>query len=357
MTEPIDLSELKTIDQVIERARQVTAPGAHVWAAAGAGQGVTTTRNALALNRLALVPRVMRDVGAVDVSSSLVGIPLSLPVMAAPVGSLTLYHRDDALAAALAATETGTSVFCSTLSTSSWEEVAATAPGRHLFQLYVLGDRSWVGDILKRVEGAGFGAVCVTVDTPVIGRRDRSLEDGFIWAVPPEGPPNLVRHGMNYAHRARHSWADLAWLCSRTELPVLLKGVMTPEDATEAVECGVAGVYVSNHGGRVVDQGVSTIEMLAEVVEAVGNRAEVMVDSGFSRGADVCKALALGAKAVGIGRLQCWGLAVGGAAGLVRVFEILRDEIANTMANLGCATVADLTPGHVRWSIPAPPPG
>jgi isopentenyl diphosphate isomerase/L-lactate dehydrogenase-like FMN-dependent dehydrogenase len=356
VTEPIDLSELTTIDQVIERARQVTAPGAHVWATAGAGQGVTTARNTLALNRLALVPRVMRDVGAVDVSSSFAGIPLSLPVMAAPVGALALYHPEDALAAAQAATEMGTAAICSTLSTSPWEEVAATAPGRHMFQLYVLGDQSWVGDILDRVEGAGFGAVCVTVDTPVIGRRDRSLEDGFIWGVPPEGPPNLVRHGMDYSHRARHTWADLAWLCSRTELPVVLKGVMTPGDAIEALECGAAGVYVSNHGGRVVDHGVSTIEVLAEVVEAVGNRAEVMVDSGFSRGAEVCKALALGAKAVGIGRLQCWGLAVGGAAGLVRVFEILRDEIANTMSNLGCATVADLTPAHVRWSIPAPPP-
>ena len=356
MTEPIDLSELKTIGQVIERARQVTAPGAHVWATAGAGEGVTTARNILALNRLALVPRVLRDVAALDVSSSFVGIPLSFPVMPAPVGALSLYDPGDALAAARAATEVGTSAFCSTLSTSPWEEVAATAPGRHVFQLYVLGDRSWVGDILERVESAGFGAVCVTVDTPVIGRRDRSLEDGFIWRVPPEGPPNLVRHGMDYSHRTRHTWADLAWLCSQTELPVVLKGVMTPGDAIEAVECGAAGVYVSNHGGRVVDHGVSTIEVLAEVVEAVGNRAEVMVDSGFSRGAEVCKALALGAKAVGIGRLQCWGLAVGGAAGLVRVFEILRDEIANTMSNLGCATVADLTPAHVRWSIPAPPP-
>jgi isopentenyl diphosphate isomerase/L-lactate dehydrogenase-like FMN-dependent dehydrogenase len=298
----------------------------------------------------------MRDVAAVDVSSSFVGIPISIPVVPAPVGALTLYDPGDALAAGLAATEVGTSAFCSTLSTSSWEEVAATAPGRHVFQLYVLGDRSWVGDILERVESAGFGAVCVTVDTPVIGRRDRSLEDGFIWGVPPEGPPNLVRHGMDYSHRARHTWADLAWLCSQTELPVVLKGVMTPGDAIEAVECGVSGIYVSNHGGRVIDHGVSTIEVLAEVVETVGNRAEVMVDSGFSRGAEVCKALALGAKAVGIGRLQCWGLAVGGPAGLLRVLEILRDEIANTMANLGCATVADLTPAHVRWSIPAPPP-
>jgi isopentenyl diphosphate isomerase/L-lactate dehydrogenase-like FMN-dependent dehydrogenase len=356
VTEPIDLSDLKTIDQVIERARQVTTPGLFTWAAAGAGQGVTTIRNTLALNRLALVPRVMRHVDTVDLSSSFAGIPISIPVMPAPVGALSLYHPDDALAAARAATEVGTSAFCSTLSTSPWEEVAATAPGRHIFQLYVLGDRGWMAEILKRVEDAGFGAVCVTVDTPVIGRRDRSIEDGFVWSVPAEGPPNLVRHGMDYSHRTRFSWPDLTWLCAQTGLPVVVKGVMTPEDAVEAVDCGVTGVYVSNHGGRVVDHVVSTIEVLGDIVGAVGDRADVAVDSGFTRGAEVCKALALGARAVAIGRLQCWGLAVGGTPGLVRVLEILRDEIAKTMANLGCQTPADITPAQVRWSILAPPP-
>lgn len=356
MTVPIDLAELKTIDQVIRQAREVTAPGAHLWAAAGAGQEVTTTRNRLALNRLALVPRMMSDVHAVDTSSSFLGIPISVPVLPAPVGALALYHPDDALAAALAAAEVGTSSICSTLSTSTWEEVAATAPGMHLFQLYVLGDRGWIGEILDRVEAAGFAAVCLTVDTPVIGRRDRSLEDGFIWSVPPEGPPNLVRHGMDYSYRASFTWADLAWLCAQTKLPVVIKGLMTPADAVEAVECGVAGVYVSNHGGRVVDHSISTIEVLGEIVDAIDDRAEVVIDSGFTRGAEVCKALALGARAVGIGRLQCWGLAVGGTPGLVRVLEILRDEIANTMANIGCSTVGQITPDHVRWSIPAPPP-
>jgi isopentenyl diphosphate isomerase/L-lactate dehydrogenase-like FMN-dependent dehydrogenase len=130
---------------------------------------------------------------------------------------------------------------------------------------------------------------------------------------------------------------------------------MTADDAIEAVECGVAAVYVSNHGGRMVDQAVSTIEMLAEIVEAVGSRAEVAIDSGFTRGAEVCKALALGARAVGIGRLQCWGLALGGEAGLGRVLEILEQEISSTMANLGCSSIADLTPDMVRWSIPAAP--
>lgn len=352
MTDPVDLSELKTIDQLIDRARAVVDPGAYLWASAGAGQGVSTARNQAALERLALVPRVMRDVTTVDVSCSFVGIPLSIPVLPAPVGALALYHPDDALAAARAAAEMGTAAICSTLSSSPWEDVAATAPGRHIFQLYVLGDRGWMDQVLARVETAGFAALCVTVDSPVIGRRDRSIEDGFDWTVPDEGPPNLMRHGMAYSERPGFTWPDLAWLCARTDLPVVLKGVMTPEDGNEAIECGVSGIYVSNHGGRSVDHSVSTIEMLGQIVERVEDRVDVMVDGGFNHGADICKALALGARAVGIGRLQCWGLAVGGAAGLHRVLEILRDELMNSMANLGCATVGDITPDRVRWSFP-----
>jgi isopentenyl diphosphate isomerase/L-lactate dehydrogenase-like FMN-dependent dehydrogenase len=210
-------------------------------------------------------------------------------------------------------------------------------------------------DIAERVESAGFAGICVTVDSPVIGRRDRSLESGFRWSVPAEATSGIARHGHDYLYRPRYTWAELAWLCARTGLPVVVKGVMTATDAAEAIECGVAGVYVSNHGGRMVDHALSTIEVLAEVVVAVDGRAQVVIDSGFTRGAEVCKALALGARAVGIGRLQCWGLALGGAAGLSRVLEILRDEISTTMANIGASTITDLTPDHVRWSMEAPP--
>jgi isopentenyl diphosphate isomerase/L-lactate dehydrogenase-like FMN-dependent dehydrogenase len=355
MSDSPDPSQWVTIDQVIRRAEAVVEPATHAWAAAGAGQEVTVARNTAALNRLALVPRVLRDVGDVDTGSSFLGVPLAIPVILAPVGALGIYDPDDALAAARAATAAGTSAMCGILASAPWEEVAATAPDRHFFQLYVLGDRPWTSEVLARVEEAGFAGVCVTVDTPVIGRRDRSLESGYTWSLPPGGPANLERHGLDYHFRARFTWADLEWLCAQSRLPVAVKGVLTAADAARALECGVNGIYVSNHGGRVVDHEVSTIEVLAEIVDVVAGGAEVMVDSGFTRGAEVCKALALGARAVGIGRLQCWGLAAGGSAGLARVLEILREEIANTMANIGCRTVADLTPDHVRWSIPAPP--
>ena len=349
------LKDVVTIDQVISSARAMIDPGAYEWGAAGAGQGVTAARNSLALNRLALVPRVLRDVSAVDTTSSFLGVPLAIPVLLAPVAALGLYHPGGALAAAQAATQIGTSSFCAMLTGSGWEQVAATATGRHFFQIYPMGDRAWMSEIADRVKRAGFAGICVTVDSPVIGRRDRSLESGFGWAVPTGGTDSLSRHGFDYGYRATFTWPDLAWLCAHTTLPVMLKGVMTVDDAIEAVDCGVSAVYVSNHGGRMVDQGVSTIEVLAEIVEAVGSSAEVAIDSGFTRGAEVCKALALGARAVGIGRLQCWGLALGGAGGLARVLEILEQEISTTMANMGCRSVADITPGHVRWSIAAAP--
>ena len=347
-----------TIDQVIARAREALDPGAYAWAAAGAGEGVTMARNSAALNRLALVPRTLQDVESVDISTSFLGVPLALPVLLAPIGALALYHPDDALAAAAAAVAMEAGVMVSSLTTSGWEEVAATAPSRHFFQLYVFGDRGWTAEVVDRVEQAGYAALCVTTDTPVIARRDRSLETGWGWATPAGGTVNLQRHGSDPAYRTRYTLADLEWLTGHTDLPVIVKGIMHPDDATAAIDAGAAALYVSNHGGRVVDHSVSSIEVLGEIMAAAGQRVEVVVDSGFTRGAEVCMALALGAKAVGIGRLQCWGLAGGGTRGLVRVLEILRDEIAITMANIGCRSVNELGPDRVRWSIPAvPPPG
>lgn len=349
------MDQVTTIGQVISRAREVLEPGKYQWAAAGAGSGVTVSRNTAALNRLALVPRVLADVSRIDTRSSFVGVPLSFPVVLAPVAALGIYHPGDALASASAAADHGTSAFCGILTASPWDDVAATAPGRHFFQLYVMGDRDWVATVVDRAESAGFAGICVTVDSPVVGRRDSSLEDGFTWSVPPEGTVNLRELGIDYRYRPGLDWSDFEWLVARTDLPVVIKGVMSPEDAIRAVEAGAAGIVVSNHGGRMVDHGLSTIEALAEIVESVGQRVDVAIDGGFTRGAEVCKALALGARAVGIGRLQCWGLAIGGADGVSRVLSILRAEIEATMANIGCPTLADIGPGHVRWSFPAPP--
>jgi isopentenyl diphosphate isomerase/L-lactate dehydrogenase-like FMN-dependent dehydrogenase len=272
------------------------------------------------------------------------------------VGALGIYDAQDARGAAGAAAASGASLFCSIFATSSWTEVAATAPGRHFLQLYPLGDRHWIGELLARVEDLGFAGLCFTMDSPVIGRRDRSIASGYTWLSPAGGTANFDDVATSAQHRARFSWADLEWVCGRTELPVVVKGVMTPEDAVAGVEAGAKAVYVSNHGGRMVDHSISTIEVLEEIIDAMPQSVEVIIDSGFTRGAEVCKAIALGARAVGIGRLQCWALAAGGPPMLERLLEILRDEISKTMANIGCRSLDELGPEAVRRTMPAPPP-
>jgi len=357
MAEKVSPSDVVTVGRIVSLAREALAPETWAWAAAGAGTEVTTARNTLALNSLALVPRVGRDVSTIDMSSSFAGVPLQIPVMLAPIGALGIYDRGDAGSSGRAAARVGTSAFCSMFSTVPWEEVAATAPGRHFFQLYVSGDRGWQADVLARVEAAGFAGVCITMDSPTIGRRDRSLETGFTWSHPPEGTPDLDPSQLDNRARASFTWSDLEWIASCSDLPVIAKGVMTAEDALSAVSAGARAVYVSNHGGRMVDQGLSTIEALTAVVEALGDGVDVAIDSGFTNGADVCKALALGAKAVAVGRLQCWGLAAGGEAMLTRTLELVSSEIEITMANTGCPDLAAMSPDLVRWSIPAFPPG
>jgi isopentenyl diphosphate isomerase/L-lactate dehydrogenase-like FMN-dependent dehydrogenase len=346
-----DLEALRTIDQVVAAARAATDPAAFDWAAAGAGESVTVARNRMALNRLALVPKLLRDVSSVSTSTSFVGIPLALPVILAPVAALGLYDPGDAVSAGRAAAAASSLMICSNLTSSVWDEVAVTAPGRNLYGMYVLGDRTWLAGVVDHVESAGFGGICVTIDTARIGRRDRAME-GYEWRPPKRGLPSLQTHGpWDNTYRARYTPADLEWLCARTELPVIAKGIMTADDARTAIDCGVAAVYVSNHGGRQVDHELSSIEVLAEVVEAVSGDVEVVVDGGFMRGPEIIKGLALGADVVAIGRLQCWGLAAAGVPGLVRVFEILAEELEITMANLGAARLEDLTPDHVRWSF------
>ncbi|MDW3178944.1 MAG: alpha-hydroxy acid oxidase [Acidimicrobiia bacterium] len=347
-----ELVDMVSIDQIVALARERIEPGPFTWADAAAGEEVTAARNRKSLANLALVPQMFTDVGTVDTTSSFVGVPLSMPVMLAPVGAMSLYHEDGALGCARAAAAAGTSGMCGMLVSEPWEALADTAPGRHFFQLYVCGDRTWLTEVIQRVETAGFAGIVVTADTPVIGRRDRALTSGFRWTRDSEDPYNLARHGFDMDFRKRVTWSDFEFICETASIPVVLKGVMSAGDASHAVDAGAAGVYVSNHGGRALDHVVSTIEVLAEVVEAVSPTIDVVVDSGFMRGPDVCKALARGATAVGLGRLQCWALGAGGQAGVERTLQILREEIETSMANLGVARVADLGAEHVRWSTP-----
>jgi 4-hydroxymandelate oxidase len=324
----------------------------------GADSETTLRRNRSAFDHLAFRPRVLSGVSKPDVSTTFLGHELALPVMLAPVGSIARFHPEGALACARVAERAGTISFVGTLSSPSLEEVERGASCPSIFQLYVYGDRRWVERLVRRIEGAGYSAICLTVDLAAYGRRERDLHNRFFPRESIERPnlgavyeaASLV---VRDEYNAALSWEDLAWLRELTDLPLMLKGILSPEDAELAVEHGVDTVYVSNHGGRQLDHAPAAIEVLPEIVEAVGGRAEVVADSGFMRGTDVVKALAMGARALTIGKLMVWGLAAGGEEALLRTLELLKTEIATTMANIGAKRVADLSPRSLR---PSPPP-
>jgi isopentenyl diphosphate isomerase/L-lactate dehydrogenase-like FMN-dependent dehydrogenase len=326
----------------------------------GADSETTLRRNRSAFDRVAFRPRVLKGLGKPDSSTTFLGHRLALPVMLAPVGSIARFHSDGALACARVAERVGSASFVGTLSSPSLKEVKAGAGCPLIFQLYVYGDRQWTEQLVRRVERAGYSAICLTVDLAAYGRRERDLHNRFFPRESIERP-NL---GASYEaasrvvrdeYNAGFSWEDLAWLREITKLPLILKGVMSPEDAELAVEHGVDVVYVSNHGGRQLDHAPAAIEVLPEISGAVKDRAEVVVDSGFMRGTDVVKALAMGANAVAIGKLMVWGLAAYGEEGLERTLELLKTEIGTTMANVGAGCVSDLGHESLRPSFPPDP--
>ena len=349
-----DVTSLRTIDQLVRRAEAVLDAGPWEFGRCGGGEEVTLARNRAAWRQLALVPAVLRDVSAIDLSTTFLGQELALPVLCAPVGALGIFHPDGAAASAMGCAGEGTIGVIGVLSSPSFSEVQQRSGGRNIFQIYISGDERWVDALVERVGEAGAAGLCVTVDSAVHARRDRLLDGDFDWRVETGGamPPNLEGLGRQRGFQASFTWAALERLRARTDLPIVLKGVMTAEDARRAVDVGVEAVYVSNHGGRGLDHGLSTVEVLQDVVDAVGGRAEVVLDSGVRHGTDVCKAVALGARAVLIGRLQCWGLAVGGADGVAQVLRILRAEMENTMALMGVRALRELTPTKVRSTIP-----
>ncbi len=321
--------------------------------AGGAEDERTLAGNRDGFARWTVLPRVLVDVSRVDLAVEVLGAPLTMPILLAPTAYQRLAHAQGELATVRAAGEAGTLMVVSTLATRSLEEVAAVARGPLWFQLYVYRDRAISQQLIARAEAAGYRALVVTVDTPRLGRRERDLRSRFtlprgVTAGNFKGTGRLARwdsHGGMAAYASREhdaslSWEALDWLRAQTRLPIVIKGVLRPDDAVRAVQAGVAGVWVSNHGGRQLDGAQATILALPAVVEAVGGRAEVYVDGGFRRGADVLTALALGARAAFIGRPYLWGLAAGGERGVRRVLDLMRDELEAGMALAGCPSIA-----------------
>jgi 4-hydroxymandelate oxidase len=342
---------LRALEQA---ARERLDPAVYDYYAGGAGDEQTLADNVAAWRRVWLRPRALVDVSAADPATELLGHRLALPVLLAPMAAQRLLHPDGEVASARAAGAAGT-VFClSTRATADVAEVAAAAGGPLWFQLYVTRDRARTERMLGRLRGLGVERVVLTVDLPVAGRRERELRHGELRF--PDGvrlADHLGGHAAWEVKPLGHwdaslTWADVAWVREASGLPVLVKGVLTAEDALAALQAGAEGVVVSNHGGRQLDGVVPTAVALREVAAALAGRAAVLVDGGVRDGADVVRALALGADAVLVGRPFAWGLAVEGEAGVRRVLAALRDDVRRTLQLAGCTSPAEVGPERVR---------
>jgi isopentenyl diphosphate isomerase/L-lactate dehydrogenase-like FMN-dependent dehydrogenase len=310
----------------------------------GAGDELTLRENVAAFRRIKLRPRVLIDVGSISTATTVLGTDVSLPVLIAPLAMQRLAHADGELATARAAAAAGTLLCLSSAATARPAEVAAAAPGApRWYQVYVFADRSITTDLVEEACDSGYSALVLTVDTPYLGRRERDIRVDFKVPEGIEPTGDLFGGGFDTSL----GWRDLEWL-SGYGLPVVVKGVLTAEDARLACEHGAAAVVVSNHGGRQLDGVPASIEVLEEIVEAVGGRAEVLLDGGVRRGTDALRALALGARAVLIGRAMLWALAVDGEAGVRHVLELLRAEIELGLGLLGCRSPAEITRSHVK---------
>ena len=349
---------------------------------------VALRRNSDDFSQYALIPRCLTGVKEADLSVSVLGVRIATPFVLAPTGMSRLFHHAGEAAAARAAHKAGTLYSLSSMSTLSIEEVAAAAPGPKLFQLYVWRDRELLRQFINRARAAGYCALCLTVDLPVAGQRERDLRNGF--TVPPQlrlanaldilrrpswlwrflSSPRLeLANVRDHAGAAQDlfsvidytssqfdpavTWKDLAWIISEWDGPFAIKGILNAADARRAVDAGATAVIVSNHGGRQLDQAPSPLSVLPEIAAAVGDKAEVILDGGVRRGADVIKALALGAKAVMIGRAYLFGLGAGGEAGVDRALRLLTEEIRRNLMLLGCRSAQEVEAACLRRVDPA----
>jgi len=334
-----------TLHELVKAARNKLPASIWDYLVGGADTETTVRRNRLALDSVAFRPRVLRDVSKIDVTRRFLGKTLRIPVMLAPVGSLESFEPGGGATVTKAATEFGVPMFLSSVSQPGIEATAEAAPGGlRIYQLYVRGDDAFVEDHLKRALAAGYDAFCLTVDTAIYSRRERDISTRFA------KPWRRGVVGMDY--QAGLNWNHVKHIRDKYDVPLILKGIATSEDATIACEHGVAAVYVSNHGGRQLDHGRGTLDILPEVVAAVKGRAAVIVDGGFCRGTDVIKAIALGADAVAIGRLYLYGLGAAGRMGIVRVLELLETEIRVSMGLLGVDGFAKLDKSYLHSAPP-----
>ena len=360
MSERIDAINLEELE---ERARKVLPQMVYDFYASGANDEVTLRENRAAYERITLLPRMLVDVSARDLGTTVLGEPVSMPILIAPKALHGLAHPEGEVATTKAAGAAKTVMTLATCSTSSIEEAMAVATGPVWFQLYVFKDRAITASLVQRAEEAGCKAIVLTVDVPVLGKRERDVRNRFtlpdnlsmknlLPAGCQELPKNVAGSGLAAyvasLFDAALTWKDIQWLAGLTKLPILVKGILRADDALRAVNHGASAIIVSNQGARQLDTTPAAISVLPAIVDAVAGTVEVYVDGGIRRGTDVLKALAYGARAVLVGRPILWGLAVGGEAGVQSVLELLRQEFDLAMALSGCPTLTAITRDLVR---------
>ena len=346
MSTETDCRNILSLPEFEERARGCMTAMAYEYVASGAADEHTVRWNREAFDRIRLRPRVLRDVASVDPRVTLFGREHAFPILLAPTAYQRVLHPDGEIATARGAAAAGITFIVSVATTTPLPEIVAAAASPLWFQLYFQSDRAFTRDLVQQVEASGCEVLCLTVDSPILGPRNRQARVGF--ALPPDvSTPHLYDIGLRKQavmdpRRVTATWQDVEWLRGFTTLPLVLKGILDGGDASRAVQAGAAGIVVSNHGGRNLDTAVAAIDALPEVVEQVNGRVPVLVDGGIRRGTDVIKALALGAAAVLIGRPYCYGLGVAGSEGVRRVVEILRAEVEAAMMLMGLARLSEI---------------
>ena len=337
----MDPKDLKTIHEIVKAAKLNLDITRWDYLVGGAETETTLRRNRHAIDKLGLLPRVLNDVSNVDTSGTFLGQQLSLPLILAPIGSLEMFDPGGASSAAIAAAETNVMTMASSVSAPDIEEVATSSNAAKVYQLYARGDEAWVDAIVERVVASGYAGFCLTVDTAVVSRRERDIAKRVV-------PTSKAAAIGDMSFQASLNWTTVKRIKKKFDIPLIIKGISRVDDAIKALDHGVDVIYVSNHGGRQLDQSIGSITALPAIVDAVGKKAEVAVDGGFYRGSDIGKAYALGADAVGIGRLEGWALAAGGVPALVRCITLLKREVSMTMALCGVDSLAMLDPSFVR---------
>jgi isopentenyl diphosphate isomerase/L-lactate dehydrogenase-like FMN-dependent dehydrogenase len=333
--------EFQNLHEFVRKARANLSQNAWDYIIGAAETETTLRRNRMALDEIAFRPRVLRNVAKVDASVEQFGRKLRLPVVLAPVGALEIFDPGSAASVARGAGRFGAAHMLSSVSEPGMEKVAQAAPDAlRMYQLYVRSDDAFVEDCVSRAVAGGYGAFCLTVDTAHYSRRERDIAKRYVRESRLRATGGDFQKGLE--------WRTVKLIKDKFSIPLVIKGIATAEDAALAVDHGVDWIYVSNHGGRQLDHGLGSMHVLPEIVSAVAGRAKIMVDGSFCRGSDIVKAIAMGADLVGIGRLQCWALAANGEAGILRMLELLEDEVIRSLGLLGVRSFAELDRSYLR---------